>query len=308
MCRPLFPEDRFQLERKNVLNNLQAMADDPQTVASQLLNAEIYRATPLQFPTLGTLEIIHSLAVDDVKQFHALKYAPQNTLVVVVGDIRSSQVEALIGQRFGGWHNPQYFRSQVGALTRQHQPVFREHIMDKEQVNIYLGHLGITRNNPDYYALQVMDVILGGGPGFTSRIPQRLRDDQGLAYTTFSDICGSSGLYPGRFVAFISTSSENREKALQGLIREIGSLIEHGITEDELALAQDFLTGSFVFDLQSNASVARFLLASEIFGLGADYLERYPEMIHSVGRKDVQRVARHYLDTINYTTVVVGPR
>jgi zinc protease len=174
-------------------------------------------------------------------------------------------------------------------------------------VHILLGHLGIRRKNPDFVVLQVLDVILGSGPGFTSRIPRRLRDEQGLAYTTYSDITGSSGIYPGRFAAYICTSPENRETALTGLLNEIRDLVEHGISQEELETAQDYLTGSFVFDVQSNALVARFLLSVELFGLGMDYLDRYPDMIRRVTREDVERVARLYLDTVNYTTVIVGP-
>ena len=88
---------------------------------------------------------------------------------------------------------------------------------------------------------------------------------------------------------------------------EVESIVEKGVSKEELATAQDFLTGSFVFEFQSNSSVARFLLAAELFQLGEDYPERYPKIIGSIDCEQVHQVARQYLDTINYTTVVVGP-
>jgi zinc protease len=150
-------------------------------------------------------------------------------------------------------------------------------------------------------------VVLGSGPGFTSRIPRKLRDEQGLAYSTYADITSSSGIYPGRFAAYISTSPENRDRALEGLHAEVEDAVAHGVTEDELLTAQDYLTGSFVFELQSNYLVARFLAAIELFGLGWDFPRRYPEMVLGVTVEDVNRVARTHLDTVNYTTVIVGP-
>ena len=307
LCDPTFPEDRFDLESKKVLNDLQAMEDDPYTVASTLFSRWIYRDSPFQHPIPGTVESVEKISAEDVRKFHREKYAPQCSLLVLIGALDSKRVLDLAGEHFSRWRAPAFRRNEVSPLQHQKKPVFAERFMAKEQINVFLGHLGISRNNPDYYPLQVMDMILGSGPGFTSRIPRKLRDEQGLAYTTYSDICASSGIYPGRFAAYVSTSPENRQKAVDGLLGEIEGMIVNGVTDEELSTAQDFLTGSFVFDFQSNAHVARFLLASELFGLGIDYPRDYPKIIRSVSCEDVSRVARQYLDTVNYTSVIVGP-
>ena len=305
--RPVFPNDRLELEKEKVLNHLRSMEDDPQTVAGNLFNRLIYRGTPLQHPALGLPESVDQLTVSDLRSFHSTRYGPTSTLIVLAGDVSVKAAKECIETRFGDWRTPEHERVLLPDIRKQQAPISETTIVDKEQVHILLGHLGITRKNPDFPVLQVLDVILGSGPGFTSRIPRRLRDEQGLAYSTYSDISGSSGIYPGRFSAYICTSPENREAALKGLLSEIRGLVEQGITQEELETAQDYLTGSFVFDVQSNAMVARFLLSVELFDLGLDYLERYPDMIRRVSREDVERVARFYLDTVNYTTVIVGP-
>jgi len=174
-------------------------------------------------------------------------------------------------------------------------------------LNIYLGHLGITRTNPDYYALQVLDTILGGGAGFTARIPHRLRDELGLAYTTFASITMTAGLDPGRFVSFIGTSPENMELATEGLINEVRRIIDEPVTAQELQDAKEYLTGSFVFAFESSPQIARFLVHAEVYSLGFDYVEKYPEYIRAVTVEDISRVAKKYLDCENYTLVVVGP-
>lgn len=304
---PVFPEERFQMQRRKVLSHLQAMGDDPQFVAANRLNAWVYQKSPLQYPVLGTEESVSDLAVGELRDFHRGAYAPQNTILLVVGDVNAREILSLCEERFSDWQNSEYRQAQPSQLERQPEAIVDEHFLEKEQVTIFLGHLGIRRSNPDYYALQVMDTILGSGPGFTSRIPRTLRDEQGLAYSTYAGISPSSGLDPGRFVAWITTSPENRQKALDGLLLEINNLLQSGITDQELATAQDYLTGNFVFEFQSNVNIARFLLATELYDLGQDYTQRYPEIIREITREEVHRVACQYLDTVHYATVVVGP-
>ncbi len=307
ICRPTFPADRFRLEREKLLNQLRAMADDPQLVASNLLSRSIYAETTLQFPVLGTLHSMRRAGVEEVRRYHRQKYVPQDSILVVVGDVRPNQVLELAEKRFAAWDGRERERVAVPPLDRQKRPT-RHHLkMSKEQVHLYLGHLGVSRSHPDFHQLQVMDVILGSGPGFTSRIPRKLRDEQGLAYTTYADVTSSAGIHPGRFVAYISTSPANLAAAEAGLLDELELFRAEGPSEGELAMAQDFLTGSFVFDFQSNADVARFLLLTQIFDLGVDYPRRYHDLIRSVSVGDVARVAREHLDTINYTRVAVGP-
>ncbi len=304
---PLFPVDRFRLERDKALNQVRSMDDDPQLVASNLLTRSIYRGTPLELPVLGTRGSLRRIRVEEARQFHREKYVPQDAILVVVGDVAFPQARELAERHFGDWSGESRSRIELAPFSRQTLPIRRHRRMSKEQVHLYLGHLGVRRSHPDYHALQVMDVILGSGPGFTSRIPRKLRDEQGLAYTTYADMTSSAGIYPGRFVAYVCTSPESLGAAENGLLSELEAFRRDGPTADELAVAQDFLTGSFVFDFQSNADVARFLLLNEVFGLGPDYPRIYDRVIRAVTTHDVTRVAREHLDTINYTRVAVGP-
>ena len=306
LLRPVFPESRFENERKRVLNHLVAMSEDPQLIGDQLLNQQIYEGTPLEYPLLGTPESLSKITAGDLRLFHEQKYGARNTLLLVVGANKFEEVVELTEKQLSSWGNRNQQLTPRWQLQRQSKPLFCTRRMNKEQLCIYLGHLGTVRDNPDYYALQVLDVILGGGPGFASRIPRTLRDEKGLAYTTYSDISGSCGLYPGRFVAYVGTSPERKNEVLDELHREISGFVESGPTEEEISLAQSFLIGNFVFEFHSNLSLARFLLTAEMHSLGNDFPKRYPDQIHSVTCEDVNRVARHYLDTVNYTTVFVG--
>ncbi len=305
---PTFPSSRFAIEKEKILNHLKAAEDDPQVVVANLFTRLIYSGSPFQHPALGTLEAVEKMSLDDLRGFHSKHYGPQNTVMVVVGDIETSRVQDLVEDQLGRWRNPGFVEAPIISLERQKMPLFEEKVMeDKQQVHICLGHLGIARTDPDFYPIQVMDVILGSGPGFTSRIPRKLRDQQGLAYSTYSDLSGSAGLYPGRFLAYISTSRENQERALEGLRSEIQNFVAAGPTDEEVLVAQEFLTGSFVFDFETNGHVARFLLSAELFDLGLDHPEQYPRLIRQITPEQVAQVARQHLDTVNFTTVIVGP-
>jgi zinc protease len=219
LLRPVFPESRFENERKRVLNHLVAMSEDPQLIGDQLLNQQIYEGTPLEYPLLGTPESLSKITAGDLRLFHEQKYGARNTLLLVVGANKFEEVLELTEKQLSSWGNRNQQLTPRWRLQRQSKPLFCTKRMNKEQLCIYLGHLGTVRDNPDYYALQVLDVILGGGPGFASRIPRTLRDEKGLAYTTYSDISGSCGLYPGRFVAYVGTSPERKNEALDELHR-----------------------------------------------------------------------------------------
>jgi zinc protease len=152
-----------------------------------------------------------------------------------------------------------------------------------------------------------MDTILGSSPGFTSRIPRILRDQQGLAYSTFANITSSAGVDPGRFVAYIGTAPGNLDRARAGLRGEISRIVEEPVSGEELDIAKSYLTGSFVLRFQKNAQVSEFMLDAEIYGLGFDYLEKYPDLIRAVTIEDVTRVTRRHIHPERLTTVVVGP-
>lgn len=302
------PQDRFEQQRDKRLAQLKSRDDDPRILASDAFNEIVYKGHPAHRPKVGYERTVAALTREDMIDFYRHYFVPNNMLMAIVGDIDKQEIIAKVEQAFAHWQPRANFAlPTVPEVTRQTQPIKRFITKQKEQVNIYIGHLGVKRDNPDYYALVVMDTILGSSPGFTSRIPRILRDEQGLAYNTYSNIAGSSGLDPGRFIAFIGTSPENMERATTGILTEIKRMTTDPITESELKDAIDYLTGSFVFNFETNAQVAGFLVEAEVFGLGFDYLLRYPQLIRSITMEDVSRVARQYLDPDNLTLVVAGP-
>jgi zinc protease len=303
-----FPEDKVRQHIDRRVAQIKARLDMPRTQASDVFNEIVFEGSPQHRPAIGYGESVKALTRADVQGFYHCYYAPEKTMLAIAGDINRNEVKDLVEATFGKWERlAEATQPQVARPHRQTGPIERFVNAQKEQMNIIIGHLGIERKNRDYYDLLVMDTILGSSPGFTSRIPRILRDEQGLAYSTFSNITSSAGLDPGRFVAYIGTAPENLDRAILGLRGEIARIVDGGVTQEELETAKLYLTGSFVFHFQRNSQIAEFLLEAEIYGLGFDYLEKYPELIRAVTVEDVNRVTRKYIDPQNLTTVVVGP-
>jgi len=307
LIRPVFPQEYVDKEKERTLAEIVSAQDRPQVVAGWAFNELVYQDHPLHRPAHGYPETVERLERNDLFEFHKKYFLPNNVILSVVGDFRVSELLPKIEDALGSWRARPIVFPTYPEPVRQSGKRTKFIQMPAQQLNIYLGHLGVKRTNPDYYALQILDTILGGGAGFTARIPQRLRDELGLAYTTFASITMTAGLDPGRFVAFIGTSPENMKLATEGLVNEIRRITEEPVTAQELQDAKDYLTGSFVFAFEASPQIARFLIHAEVYGLGFDYVEKYLEYIRRVTIEDISRVAKMYLDSENYTLVVVGP-
>ncbi|HEX9445499.1 MAG TPA: insulinase family protein, partial [Candidatus Binatia bacterium] len=156
---------------------------------------------------------------------------------------------------------------------------------------------------PDYYAIQVMNYILGGG-GFSSHMMDSIRTERGLAYSVYSDF--EPQKYAGSFEVVMQTRNDGAAEAIRLAIMEMRRMQEQGVTEEELKDALDYLIGSFPLRFDTNRKVANFLAQVEFFSLGLDYPDKYPDIIRKVTRDDVLRVAKAYLHPERPIVVVVA--
>lgn len=304
---PAFENERVQLEREKTLAEIRSAEDRPRSVLDRRFNELIYKTHPLHRPPVGYEETVSKIGREQIQDFHRRFFVPRNCCVAIVGDFEGERMVQKLEAMLGAWAGPPTVFPSIPSMERQNTPIAEFVPMKKEQVNLYVGHLGIRRSDPDYYALNVLDVILGSAPGFTSRIPKRLRDEQGLAYSTFANITQTAGLDPGRFIAYIGTSPENRQRAIDGMMKEIRAIVREPVRADELRDAKQYLIGSFVFHFQTNAQIAHFMVLAERYELGFDYIERFPRLISAVTVDDIARVAQAHLHPEAATVVVVGP-
>ena len=212
-------------------------------------------------------------------------------IVVVVGDVTADRVREALEKRLGDWpRNPGARETVLPDLPVQAAPASSEiPIPDKSQTSIVWGHSGgLRRSDPDFYATQVMSLILGGG-GLTSRLSTAIRDDQGLAYSVYGYFDAS--LYPGPFRVVLGTNPANARKAVAALGAEIQRIRRDGVTPREVEEAVAYLTGRFPLRLETSAGVAEILWGMEFFNLGADYIDRYAGYYRAVTVEQVNDAA-----------------
>ena len=301
--RPSFPQDEFARVRNQILGHIQSEVDEPGVVASKAFNELVFGKHPYRWPVNGTEESLARVTREDLIKFYAREYVPNQTILAVVGDITVERASALVASHFGDWKRGAVPARAYDRPAPIREPVVR--LIDKEltQSSIVLGHTGISRSNPDYYAVSVMNYILGSGD-FSSRLMDSIRDRQGLAYGVYSRF--EANRMAGPFTISLQTRSETTNKAIAGVLAEVRGMREKEVSDQELADAEAYLMGSFPLRLDTIGKLARVLTLVEFYGLGLEYFTDYPRQIEAVTKADVLRVARQYLHPDHYVLVVVG--
>lgn len=300
---PAFHKQEFERIRTQVLGEMASDNDDPGHVAMKAFNQSVFHGHPYRWPLQGTEETVAKITPADVSAFYAREYVPNQIILAIVGDITVDQATALVQTHFGAWK-----KSSVPArITKDPAPIKKKTVQliekDLTQSTIVIGHGGISRAHPDFYAVTVMNHVLGAG-GFSSRLMDSIRDKQGLAYGIMSHF--DARLMPGSFWINLQTRSESTNQAINGVLAEIKAIRDNPVSDQELAEAKSFLMGSFPLRLDSTGKLAQVLAQVEFYGLGFEYFSQYPKWIERVTKEDVQRAAKQYLDPQRYALVVVG--
>jgi zinc protease len=306
VLEPEFPGREVRRVQAEVLTEIKAEEDDPRAVAARRFRKEVYADHPLGRPTHGSAASVAKCKPRDLRTFHATWFRPQGGYVAVAGPEEPAKALDRLEKAFGSFRGKS--REHPPLPTVELLPRSRDaHLpMAREQVHIYLGHLGIRRTHPDFYVLSVMDHVLGTGPGFTSRCSRKLRDELGLCYAVSAGITPSAGEEPGTFTAYIGTSPEHRQKAVDGFLAEIRRIRTEPVSAQELQDVKDYLTGSFVFALERNSNLAAYAIRARRFALGFDFLQRYPDIVRSITVEQVREAAERHLHPDRLAVISAG--
>ncbi len=303
ILNPVFPADEIVKKKELIKGGLRAKEEDPGYIASREFRKAVFGLHPYGRLLSGTVETLDRITRDDLVDFHSTYYVPNSAIMAVVGDVTFEEVEALIKGYFKEWQPGEIESPPLPELemTKERRVI----IIDKDltQANIILGHLGVSREDPDYYAISVMNYILGRG-GFASRLMLNIREDKGLAYNIYSFFLADK--YGGSFQVSLQTKNESANTAIREVLKEIRRIRREPVTDEELSDAKSFLTGSFPMRIETSSRIAGFLVAVEFYELGSDYIDRYPEYINSITKENILRVAEKYLNPVNYVLVVVA--
>jgi zinc protease len=300
---PTFPEAEVTRKVSEIQAAIKRSEEDPGTVASRALGKLVFQGHPYGRPVEGTRESVGKLTRDDVVKFYREYARPDTTIIAVVGAVTVDEARREITARFGSWARPSEQvptvpEAAAGSGTPREETIKRE----LTQTTIMLGRRAITQTDPDYFPLAVASYVLGGGSA--SRLYTRVREESGLAYSVYSWIA------PWRYGASFAVSAQTRKaeapKVIVMIREELARMGREPVADRELALAKQYLVGSFPLRLDTSGKVADFLVAVEDRGLGLDYADRYKERISKVTAADVQRVAGKYFTPSAFDLVVVG--
>lgn len=301
LLNPTFPDEEIRRNKELIKGSLKQNEEEPSFVATKAFKKAVYGELPYGRLVTGSVETIDNLKREDILKLHSDYYRPNNSLLSVVGDLTADELETLINRFLSEWKAAEIpDRPSILKPKNKKKTILIDR--DLTQANIILGHSGINRGNPDYYAVSVMNYILGGG-GFSSRLMQSVRDEMGLAYDIHSFF--ASYKEGGLFEVGVQTKNESTNIVIGEILKQVERIRKENVSDQELEDAKAYLTGSFPGRLDTNRKIADFLAVVEFYNLGLDYIEKYPQYINSITKDDVLRVARKYLDA-DLVTVVAG--
>ena len=304
--RPTFPEPELERLRQERLTALLQTRDDPAGVATPAFWRVVYGADH-RYGTnaIGTTATLTAVTAAQLRAFHAAAYRPDNAALIVVGDVTLAAVLPMLERAFGAWSTRE--RATEVPLPpvppRAEREVTIVDMPGAEQSQIRIGAVGVPRSTPDYFALQVLNTVLGGS--FTSRLNQNLREEHGYAYGANSrfDMRRSAG----PFMAAAGVQTDKTAESLTEFFRELEAISEP-IGADELAKAKNYLALGFPADFETLGDLAARLEELVVYDLPDNYYTEYTASIGAVTAADVQRAAAAHIRPGALAVVVVGDR
>jgi zinc protease len=299
---PAFSQSKLDLVRRSMISSILRRNDDASSIAQREAVKIAYGATN-PYGRRPQIDTVSSITLDDLKAWHDKTFTGANLVIGVIGDFDTPAMEQKLRAAFASLPAGTKLVSTLPAFTEPTPGIYFANKSDVDQSNIYMVGLGTREDNPDFYALSIMNEVFSGG--FGSRVVQDVRTKLGLAY----DVGGSFGAaydHPGLFAVGAGTKSSSTVPASKAILDEIARLRTVPPTEAELKRAKDDLLNSFIFRYDSPEKVLSEQVTLAVYGYPADFLERYRVGVEKVTSADVARVARQYVQPEKLAIVVVG--
>lgn len=303
--KPAFPQEEFERIRKNRLTDLIQLKDRPTAIASQAYASILYGSEhPYGHSLIGNEGSVNAISVADLKAYYRSNFLPNNATLIIVGDVKPAQIERKINAIFGSWQRGSVTPFTFGAAPKAEATTV--YLIDKPgaaQSSFRIGSIGVPRSTKDYFALNVLNTILGGS--FTSRLNQNLRETRGYTYGARSafDMRRSAG----PFTASAEIVTAKTDSGLIEFFKELNA-IRDTVPAVELNKAKRYLQLGLPGEFETSQQIASQLVPVALYGLPLDYYNNYVQRIDAIGQADVQRVARQYIDPKSLAIVIVGDR
>jgi predicted Zn-dependent peptidase len=305
-ARPDFPEREVSRLREERLVALSRSRDEAGAIANNAFPALVYGAQH-PYGRFATTEATRRLDRARVQAFHASRYRPENSTLILVGDVDPDAMQPVVQSALGAWRATGAAAAPMAALPTPAIARSVVYLVDKPgaaQSEIRIGHPGVARNSPDYYALQVLNTIVGGS--FTSRLNTNLREVKGWSYGARSSYALRHAAGP--FTAQAAVVTAKTDSAVVEFMRELNRIRAEPVSAEELDKAKRYLALGFPQTVETNPQVAGQLAFLVPYGIQPSFLSTYTQRIMAVTADDVRRVANQYVRPDNAVIVVVGDR
>jgi len=301
---PAFAEREIEFVRQQILHRIQLSKSNAGHLASDAFAKAIYQAHPYSRPAFGTEHTVRAVSREAIVEFYETYVVPNNSFIVVAGDVRSQEIVEKLSDVFGAWQakpipaavtfaSPSLPDSPQVILVQKHGAV---------QSVIMMGHLSIARHHADYLKCYVMNMILGGY--FGSRLNLELREKQGYTYNIRSVFDAKAQL--GDFHIGTQVRKGVTHLAIQEILDELHELVLYGASEEELQAVKNYIAGNFLLQSESADTILNRMATTELYRLGSNYYHTFLEQIQRLTLDDVHSAAKMYIHPDRLTYVIAG--
>lgn len=298
--RPSFPAEELERWRSQALSGLQIQEADPDYLANAVFDQAVFGGHPYGQPASGTPESVQALQRDDLVAFHRRQYVPNEAILAIVGDVKTAEAFAKAERFFGGWKRGEATRIPPVEAAPQRRIV----VIDKPdavQTQIRVGQIGLAYRDPDHFAAQVYDAVVGSSTN--SRLYEEVRRKRGLSYGAYTDL--RLPTQPGYFQATTYTKTESTTETL-GLVLEVLEGMRKGIPAAELAERKTYLTGAFPLEIETPEGIAAKVVEALKFGYDREFLETYRDRLDAVTAEQLKAFAEKRIHPDRMLIVLVG--
>ncbi len=302
--QPAFPETEVERTRAEVLTVLREHEESTRARADLAILRMLYpEGHPYSRPSIGNRETVEALGLEDFREFHDVFYAAPGMIVTIAGDVDLD----LVRGRLAGWFKEKPTPPPLSSWTVEPNGDAGRVVIPmphKSQVDLIMAGPGVPRHHPDFLPLTMVNLILGS-LGLMGRLGEQIREQQGMAYYVSSR--STSRLWAGEWTANAGVAPENVDRTLEAILEQVRIIRRELVSETEMTDATDYLIGSLPLRLETNDGIASYLLNTEYYRLGIDYIDRYPGQVRAQTRERLRQAAQDHMDPDRFSIAMAGP-
>lgn len=289
---PSFDSERVDWLRQQTLAEIDSLSDQPEVLTGWRFLEQLYPGHPAGRPIQGDRDSLGELRADQCRDFHR-RVLERRPILAMAGDLPEDEVAAALESRFGGGGTSGFPEPSAPAVVDPCAVSVETSALD--QAHLFMGHLTVARDHRDLAALEILAVVLGAGSGLNGRIPQRIREGEGLAYSAQANTVSGASRVRGRLAIYLGTAEDNLEQAEASVRDELARLLEHGVSDEEVDGAKAYLLGREPFRQETAGQWGDLLGQAGYFGAPWDDPAWRRRRLAEVMRPDVERAARAHL-------------